>query len=342
VPAEGPLTGVRVVELGQLIAGPVCGRVLSLLGAEVIKIEPPQGDPARRLPPFVADGSATFGFANAGKQLVSCDLRTRIGREEASRLIDACDVVVENGLPNAFTALGLADEPPGARERAGIRCSIRAGGERSGPAVDSTIQAASGLMWLNGDDQRPQRLALPIIDLLAGVFAAVTVSAALASATHRRGWVYVVSMTDVAAFMQGPMLLASMLGIDIQPMGGHSPFVAPSQPLKVLDGHVALSVLDDQRWAATLRLLEVELPGDLSERYATTEGRLRHDADVQALLQAAVETMPIAELQSLMTSERIPCERVRTLAEAAADIDLPAGQPGIHAAAEAIPTPFHG
>jgi crotonobetainyl-CoA:carnitine CoA-transferase CaiB-like acyl-CoA transferase len=317
---DGPLAGLRVVELTQMVAGPLCGRLLASLGAEVLKVEPPGGEPGSRIPPLVDSVSTLYRYANADKRVVHWDLKEDGDRAKLAEAVAAADVLVDNLTPRALDRMGISEEPAGPRDRPGIRCSIRATSEGGRRGVDSTAQAMTGMMWLLGDASTPRRLSLPAVDILTASLAALEVSAGVAAGRHRTGWTSIVSMTSVAAFLQGPTLLAAALGVPIEPLAGGSPHVAPSAPFRLADGHVAISVLDDVRWMALCRVAGVD--DALAERFREFPARVAAESEAHRAVQDALAGRSAGELLAELEAAGIPCALVSDYASALADPEV--------------------
>lgn len=180
-----PLQGLRVLDLTQFMSGPFATQILGDLGAEIIKVEPPEGDLSRSIPPhFVGDDSAYYLSLNRNKKSVVLDLKREEGREALRRLAGTADVVIENFRPGVVARLGLDPEAIQKRQPDLVWCSISGFGQdgpyRSLPAYDIVVQALSGGMSLTGErDGRPVRAGIPIADLSAGLYAVIGILAAL-------------------------------------------------------------------------------------------------------------------------------------------------------------------
>jgi crotonobetainyl-CoA:carnitine CoA-transferase CaiB-like acyl-CoA transferase len=175
-----PLSGVRVVEFCQVLAGPYCGMLLADLGAEVIKVEPPEGDMMRHWPPISEGYSENFASINRNKRSVVLDLKDPAQKQAARQLILSADVVLENNRPGVMDRLGLGYESFRAEKPGLVYCSISAFGQ-SGPrssegGFDVTVQAMSGIMSVTGEpDGAPVKCGVPVSDVGTGLYAALTV-----------------------------------------------------------------------------------------------------------------------------------------------------------------------
>jgi crotonobetainyl-CoA:carnitine CoA-transferase CaiB-like acyl-CoA transferase len=303
----GPLEGIRVFDLTRILAGPTCTQMLADLGADVIKIEKAgAGDDTRGFaPPFIKDGegndtteSAYFCAANRNKRSVTIDIATAAGQAVAKRLIATSNVLVENFKTGGLAKYGLGyeqlkDQFPGL-----IYCSITGFGQTGPyaerPGYDVLIQGMGGLMSMTGEpDGVPMKTAVPVADLMAGMYAGVAINAALRhQALTGEGQQIDIGMLDVmTAFstIQGMNYLAT--GEIPTRLGNAHPNIVPYQAFFTADGSIILAVGNDAQFK---RFCEVaELTGLLSdERYATNAARLHNRADVVALVQETLSQKP--------------------------------------------------
>lgn len=200
----GPLAGIRIVDFTLFLSGPFATQILGDLGAEVIKIEPPDGDMSRTIPPSFVDGSSTyFGSTNRNKKSVVLDMRTPEGLAAARQLVDEADAVIENFRPGKLALLGLDHASAAARKPSLVWATISGFGQdgplRDRPAYDMIVQAMSGVMSLTGEsDGEPVRAGVPVGDLGAGLYAVIGILAALIEARVTGKGRYIdVSMLDV-------------------------------------------------------------------------------------------------------------------------------------------------
>ena len=180
-----PLAGVRIADFSHVIAGPLATQFLCLLGADVIKIEPPTGDAMRHYTarPDLSGMAEPFVGANAGKRSIVLDLKSDEGRRTARDIVATCDIVVENFRPGVAARLGLGAEELQARHPSLIYCSISGFGQdgpmRDFPAIDQVIQAVSGLMTLSGAaEDPPLRVGFPLVDTYCALMSAFAILAA--------------------------------------------------------------------------------------------------------------------------------------------------------------------
>jgi crotonobetainyl-CoA:carnitine CoA-transferase CaiB-like acyl-CoA transferase len=311
----GPLLdGLRVLDAGSFIAGPLAAMTLGDWGAEVIKLESLDGDAARWIGEQAGPGmSATFVACNRGKRSIALDLRGEAARADVRRLAAGCDVVIHN-LPAAFAArLGL-DHASLVQERPdAILCTVSAFGETGPyagrPALDPVVQALAGMSAATGPvDGEPFRCAAPIVDTATGYAATAAVLAAL----HRRGagggGAHVaVSLLDVALAFQGPLLaLRSLLG-SVPPRRGNASFAVLGDQLPAADGLLAFVVWDDRRWAALCAAAGVDEAVARDPRFSSAEARCANQDELRPVLVDAFARWPARDLERVLLDAGIPC-----------------------------------
>lgn len=321
LPSSPALAGVRVLDLTHVLSGPFCTQILGDLGADVIKVESPEGDLARRMPPhFVGEDSVYFTAVNRNKRSLVVDMKAEGGLDVVRELVLASDVVVENYRPGVLDRLGLSAAALRAEKPALVWCSITGFGQtgpyRDKPAFDLIVQAMSGGMSLTGEIGGPAvRAGLPIADLTAGIFAAVGVLAALhRRETTGRGDHLDIGMLDCQAALLGYQAAFYMhSGIVPGRQGsGHDSF-ATYRPFMAKDGiEVLVAAMTEKMWAGLCRVLGLEaLIAD--PRFATAADRLANKLALWPLLQAAFLERESGELVSRLEAESIPVALVNTV-----------------------------
>jgi crotonobetainyl-CoA:carnitine CoA-transferase CaiB-like acyl-CoA transferase len=314
---------VRVVDLSRVLAGPYATMVLADLGADVVKVERPgEGDETRAWGPPFADGEAAYFLSiNRNKRSVAVDLKQTEGRELVLDLCARADVVVENFRPGVAGRLGLDARAVADRNRGVVYCSITGFGDRarSGrPAYDFVVQAESGLMSITGEpDGPPTKVGVAVVDVLAGLNAAVAILAALrrrdATGTGER---IEVSLVDAAlAALVNVAQSALVTGEEPRRYGNAHQSIVPYQPFRAADGFVAVAAANDGLFA---RLCEVlgrpELAAD--ERFATNAGRVRNREALLPLLEERFATRPADEWVVLLGAAGVPVGKIRGVLEA--------------------------
>ena len=284
----GPLAGLVVIDFTTNISGPFAGRILADMGADVIKIERPEGDDSRRMPPARDGVSAPFIAMNRGKRSVVLDLTKPEDFALARDLIVSADVAVENMRPGKMAALGLGFDDVKALNPQLIYCSISGYGQdgplASRPAYDLVVQARTGIMSITGDEGgEPVRVGPSIVDLSAGMWASTAICAAL----WKRDALGAAQYIDTSLFEAGlawmslPFAQFEMTGEVQSRMGAQTPLAAPADCYPTSDGYVVLAVLNDAIWR---RFCTIEGFTELAARSDFATNQLR-TANRDALTQ---------------------------------------------------------
>jgi crotonobetainyl-CoA:carnitine CoA-transferase CaiB-like acyl-CoA transferase len=319
------LQGVRVVDLTRILSGPFCALLLADMGAEVIKVEPPGGDPLRAQGVIVEGLSWYFAAFNRNKRSIVLNLRRAAGQEALRRLIVTADVVVDNFRPGVMADLGL-DWPRLSALRPGIiHTSVTGFGEcgpsATRPAFDFIAQAMSGFMSCNGTlDSGPMRSGAPISDLVAGLYAALGTVAALYRRTRtgqgeRVGVAMVDGLLSLGAFLNTNFLATRQLPVAT---GNDHALVAPYGLFMAQDGEIAIAPSNDGVYAKFLQVL------DLTELLAhpdfrTNDLRVQHRPAINALINARIARAPKAYWIETLNAAGVPCGVVMNLADVFAD-----------------------
>ncbi len=324
---EGALSGVTVVDLTRVLAGPYCTQLLGDLGADVIKIERPgKGDDTRGFaPPFVRDGdgnvtseSAYFMSANRNKRSVAVDLTKPEGQALVRRLVGKADVLVENFKTGNLAKYGLGyddlkDEHPGL-----VYCSITGFGQTgpyaSRPGYDFLVQGMGGIMSITGEpDGEPQKVGVPIADIMAGMFAAVAVNAALrhAAVTGKGQYIDIGMLDTQVAWLvnQGMNFLHSGKA---ERLGNAHPNIVPYQVFPTADGHIVLAIGNDTQFRTFCTFAGVpELADD--PMFATNASRVANRDTVVSRVREIVEKKPSAHWLEGLERLKIGCGPINTL-----------------------------
>lgn len=312
------LDGLRVIDLSTHLSGPYCSMLLADLGADVIKIERPEGDDMRQVPPFVNGESAPFMLFNRNKRSVVLDLKTEAGHRACVALVATADVFLENFRPGVAERLGL-DYPRLARanERL-VYCSISGFGQ-TGPyrdrgGFDLIAQAMSGLMSITGEETGPPlRIPVPISDLCAGMFAAFAILAALRARERTGVGQRIDHSLFEAAISLGVYEAAGYLATGEVPprLGPAHRGSAPYQAFRTKDGWLALGAASQGLWE---RLCEVLGDRTLATdpRFTTNARRVEHWRELAELLQARFEREPTEHWLRVLDAAGIPVGPVLT------------------------------
>jgi crotonobetainyl-CoA:carnitine CoA-transferase CaiB-like acyl-CoA transferase len=325
-PRTGPLLGVRVLELGNFIAGPFAGQLLGDYGAEVIKIEAPDGDPMRRWGVCVDDSSLWWPIIARNKRSVVADLKDPDDLAVVRRLADECDVVLENFRPGVLASFGLDYESISATNP-GVIVTHVSGFGQTGPRASeagfgSIGEAVGGIRHTTGDpDRPPARCGISLGDSLAAMFAVIGILAALHERSHSgQGQEVDVAIYEaVAALMESSMVDFDVAGALRGRSGGTLPGVAPANAYPTSDGSEVLIAGNADTVFA--RLCEAMGRADLATdaRYATHVARGEHERELDALVGGWTSTMHSDELLTLLRAHSVPAGRVYTAADMLVD-----------------------
>lgn len=327
-----PLTGLRVVELARILAGPWIGQTLADLGADVVKVESPDGDDTRRWgPPFVKGGdgedldAAYFHACNRGKRSVVADFRTEEGCELVRRLAARSDVLVENFRVGALARYGLDHATLAARNPRLVYCSVTGFGQ-DGPQAgragyDAMIQAASGIMDLTGDPKgEPQKIGVAFMDIMTGLYGVIAIQAALSQreATGRGQHIDMALLDVGVAVLANQAMNYLVSGEAPRRLGNAHPNIAPYQAFPVADGHVVIAVGNDAQFGRLCELLALrDVAGD--DRFATNAARVRNREVLAGILEAGLANRPRAELLGSLEAAGIPAGPINTVRDVFAD-----------------------
>lgn len=318
-----PLHGIRVLDLTRVLAGPFCTALMADLGAEIIKVEPPQGDDYRHIGPFVDGHSALFALTNRGKSSLVLDLKAPEGQALARQIAASCDVVVENFRPGVAAKLGLGAEALRGANPALIYCSISGFGQDGPfsalPAYDIVVQAMSGLMDANGEEGgAPLKVGEALGDLMAGLYAAWGIAAALVGrAQTGQG-----ASLDVAMFDALFSLLPTSHAIHfyakqgVERVGNRHPLSTPFGAYATADGHAIIAVLGDRQFAALCGVIGV--PDAVTDpRFTSDAARTRNEPALKAMIEGWSRPLTTAAAVDALRAAHIPTAPILTLAEAA-------------------------
>ncbi len=320
----GPLSGIRVIELAHIMAGPCCGLMLADMGADVIKLEKaPAGDDSRRfLPPDIGGESAAFLMMNRNKRGIVVDLKTAGGKQVARRLFAEADVVIENYRKGTMELLGLGYETLRQDNPGLIYCEISGFG-RTGPyaergGFDLIAQGMSGLMSITGEapGRPPIKCGAPMTDITAGILGAMGVLAAyIQRAKTGQGQRVDTSLFEagiVHTYWQSAIAIAS--GTSPGPMGSAHPLNAPYEAFKTSDGWITLGAANQANW---LKLLDLITAPELGEdpRFTNNHGRITHRIELAKALAPIIRSRTSADWLSRLEAVGVPAGPVLDVAE---------------------------
>ena len=325
-----PLAGIRVLDLSNVLAGPLCGYHLARLGAEVIKVENPKGgDLARRLGADPAMAAELMGLSfvavNADKQSVAIDFKAPAGKEAFLRLVERADVVLENFRPGVMDRLGLGYEVLAARNPSLVYCAISGFGQTGPwigrPAYDQIVQGLSGVMSVTGSpDTAPLRTGFPISDTIAGLTASFAIAAALVEQRATgRGRKLDVSLLEATLAAMGWVVSNHLNGsVDPIPMGNENMTAAPSGTFATGTGPLNIAANEQKQYEALCALVgRPDLVAD--PRFAARQSRKDNRAALKAELEIALAAKPALEWERLCAERGVPAGCVLTVPEILAE-----------------------
>ncbi|WP_421789102.1 CaiB/BaiF CoA transferase family protein [Hyphobacterium sp.] len=326
---EAPLEGLKVLELARVLAGPWAGQTLADLGADVIKIEAPQGDDTRRWgPPWIDHkgerAAAYYHACNRGKRSVIADFRTQEGKEIVHRLAAQSDVVIENFKHGGLAKYGLDYAGLSRINPQLVYCSITGFGH-TGPYADRAgydfiIQGMAGLMDLTGEaGGAPQKVGIAIADLLTGLYGVIGIQAALAQRqrTGKGQHIDMALMDCMTGVLSNQAMNYLVSGTSPHRIGSAHPNIVPYQAFPVKDGYLIIAVGNDRQYQ---RLLDVlDLDAGRNEKFTTNAGRVEHRGELVPKIAEATRAWQQKDLLKACEDNTIPAGPIQTLADVFAD-----------------------
>lgn len=330
-PPTGPLAGLVVCDLSTVLAGPYCSMLLGDLGADVIKVEPPDGDGTRAWgPPFAGGESAYYLSINRNKRDLRLDLHATAGTEVLRRLLARSDVLLENLRVGGLARLGFPDDELERLNPRLVHLAISGYGTTGPladrPGYDFVIQAVSGLMSITGQPDseggRPTKVGVAISDLTTGMLGAVAVLAALLArngeAAGQGQRIDISLLESTLSWLANQAANHLIGGVTPGRMGDAHPNITPYETFLASDGELAVAVGSERQWvrfAATVD--QPELARD--PRFATNAARLAHRDELRAILAARFATAPRDTWLAALAAAEVPCGPVNDVAQAFAD-----------------------
>ena len=315
-----PLTGIRVLDLSRVLAGPYCTMVLGDLGADVIKVESPNGDETRSWgPPFTEGESAYYLCVNRNKRSIVLDFKTDDGRRIIHELIKRSDVLVENFRPGTLSRFSLDFESASAINPSLIYCSITGFGQtgplRDKPGYDFMIQAMGGLMSITGEpDGEPMKVGVAVADLFAGQNAVIAILAALqARAQTGKGQHIDISLFDSQVAMLANVASNYLVSENLPKRYGNAHAnIVPYQSFQASDAWFVLAVGNDRQFE---KLCEVIGKWELvnNPRFRLNSERVKHRNELISILKPIFLTKATSEWLAMLEAEDIPCGPINTL-----------------------------
>jgi crotonobetainyl-CoA:carnitine CoA-transferase CaiB-like acyl-CoA transferase len=323
--APAPLLGVKVVEFCSVASGPFCGQLLADMGAQVVKVEPPEGDALRQWPPINNGFSENFASLNRNKKSAVLNLKEKEDLAVAERLILDADVVIENNRPGVMDRLGLGYAQFAADKPGLVYCSISAYGQ-TGPRAgeggfDLTIQAAGGVMSVTGEpDGPPVKCGVPIADFASGLYGAFAIAAVLAQVrAGGRGAHIDIPMFGCTLGISA-LQTSEYFGTGRNPvkLGSAHPRNAPYQAFRASDGYFTIAAGNQKLWLSVCDAVGLpELARDA--RFKSTKDRAAHQLELKELLEAQFQKRPVSFWIETFEQAGVPHARINDYANALAD-----------------------
>lgn len=332
-----PLAGIRVLDFSRMFAGPLCTMMLGDLGAEVIKIESPSGDDARRFgPPFLAEDGMNFVALNRGKRSVVLDLKTEADQGQVQELVRSADIVVENFRPGVTRRLGIDYESLRQVRPELVYCSITGYGVegvyRDRSALDLVIQGVGGVMERQGRGGAPEMLVVTIADTYAASLATQGILAALrVKDRDGLGQLVEVNLLQSLLYAQAYRMISKADKVELPALND----VVPYGAFKASDAWFNLAVATERSWQAFCPAVDPLLAAD--PRYSTNRDRVENQGALLERLNRLFATAPASEWLDTLERAGVPCGPIRSVEEIIADdhlretegiveIDHPAGR----------------
>lgn len=315
-----PLEGVRVLDLSRVLAGPLCAMVLGDLGADVVKVEGPQGDPVRSLaPPWYRDTATYFLAVNRHRRMVTLDIRQPDDLEKLAQLAELADIVIENFLPHQASELGIAHVRDRAPRAVWVTITPSSPGttESTQPTFDLLAQARSGMMSVTGyPDGPPTKVGAPIADVVTGLFATVSAVTGLLARTPDRGSAIQVPLLEsmMSALVnqaQGYLLT----GEEPHRLGNDHPSIAPYGPVAVQDGSIMLAVGTDAQFAQCDEALGGKLLSH-EPRWAENGFRVTDRDRLRRFLEDQFKNASVTAVVATLQARSVPCAPILSVADA--------------------------
>ncbi|KAA3512395.1 CaiB/BaiF CoA transferase family protein [Agrobacterium rosae] len=344
---QPPLTGIRVIELARVLAGPWAGQMLADMGADVIKVESPDGGDDTRAwgPPFVEskDGdnlsAAYYHSTNRGKRSITLDLKTDEGRQTVRRLVKTADVVIENFKRGGLEKYGLDYQSLRALNPKLIYCSITGFGQ-TGPYADFAgydyiVQGMSGFMSITGEpDGQPMKAGVAVADIFTGIYSVTGIQAALIHAMRTgQGQHIDMALLDVqSAVLANQNMNYLISGKAPVRLGNAHPNISPYEVVPTADGFLILAVGNDGQFRRLCKILGIDAIAD-DERYATNKARVAHKVEVRQIVSTETLKWMKRDLLTACETNAVPAGPINSIEEMFADpqvqsrglrVDLPA------------------
>jgi len=316
-----PLEGIKIIDLTRILSGPYCTMTLADLGADVIKIESPEGDDTRKWgPPFIEGESAYYLSINRNKKSVVLNLKEEKGKEVFFRLIKDADVVIENFRPGTLDKLGIGYEVLKKHNPSIILASISGFGQ-SGPytqkpGYDLLAQGMGGLMSVTGEPEgRPLKAGFSIADIGTGMWATIGILVALweRQKSGEGQWIDTSLLDTIVSWQTYHAGNYFATNVDPKPLGGEHPNIVPYQVFMASDEYFILAVGNDSLWDKFINVMNMDSLEDA--RFKKNSGRVENRKELIDILEKAFSTKPVKEWIELFEGVKIPCGPVNKFSD---------------------------
>ena len=324
--AQDALAGVRIIDLSQVAAGPYATSLLGDFGADVIKVEPVEGEPFRKVDDLYGPSDSGYFFGiNRSKRAIALDLKSEQGREVLEHLLGEADVLMVSMRPAALARLGIGYEAMHVRFPRLVYCMVTAFGEdgprAAQPGMDILVQAVGGLMGTTGEPGRPPvKVGPPVTDFATAYLACFGVLAALRVRDRSGvGQKVSVSLLDTAVSMLANFVTPYLKSlVPVRPAGGGHPQMVPYQAFATLDGWIIIACLTEQFWARMCSAIDRP---DLAEdaRFSSNTRRLSHRAELEEILNAVFSRLPASEWEAVLIASGVPVAHINLLEDVLRD-----------------------
>ena len=322
---KGPLSGIVVVDLSRILAGPYCTLLMAEMGARVIKVEPPKGgDDARAYGPFINGKSTYFASVNRGKESIALDLKNDADRATFEKLLAKADVVVENFRPGTMEKLGYGWDALHAKYPKLIYAAAsgfgHSGPNSKDPAYDMVMQGMGGIMSITGNEgQQPSRVGMSIGDIGAGLYTAVAVNAALVHRLKTGESTKVdIGMFDCQlALLENAIMRYTVEGEIPGPLGARHPTITPFQAFKTSDGAIIIAAGNDGLFVKTCEALgRPDMAANAD--YKTNALRQKHHGRLEREMEDVLKANTTAHWIAVVGKAGVPCGPINNIAQALA------------------------
>ncbi|MCW5736650.1 MAG: CoA transferase [Enhydrobacter sp.] len=323
--SSGPLSGITVIDLSRILAGPYCTFLMAEMGARVIKVEPPKGgDDARAYGPFVNGKSTYFASINRGKESIALDLKNEEHRAIFEKLLEKADVVVENFRPGTMEKLGYGWETLHPKYPKLIYASAsgfgHTGPNSKDPAYDMVMQGMGGIMSITGNEgQPPSRVGMSIGDIGAGLYTAVAVNAALVHRmkTGESTKVDIAMFDCQLALLENAIMRYTVEGEIPGPLGARHPTITPFQAFKTADGAIIIAAGNDSLFVKMCGALGLEGLAS-SPDYKSNALRQKHHKQLEIAIESVLKGRPTAHWIEVVSKAGVPCGPINNIEQAIA------------------------